>query len=209
MTRSLSMPISPVDELAEACSLSAEQYGAFMLLRAFQWQYGALPVDDDQLARIARVAPEGWSSVAAIIRPRFGRNWQHEPTHLARQKAMNTRERLSNAGSKGGQAKAKAKPKPGESQPTAKATSLATSPVASMAISQALARLKPEVQPRKCEASDPAQAGDEPAYPAISDPEAALAWLQEKDVFPADLDELQRLLMAGKLTRAILEASKP
>lgn len=65
--------------------------------------------------------------------------------------------------------------------------------------------LKPDVLPRDDEASHSAQASDQVPYPAIHDPDAACAWLLERNVFPGDLDELQGLLMAGKLTPAILE----
>jgi uncharacterized protein YdaU (DUF1376 family) len=195
MSRTLRIPISPLEELTEAASLTAEEYGALMLLRIHQWVHGTLPADDDRLAMIAHVAPDRWPLVAAVILPRFGSNRVHEPTRLAHEKAAHTHELLSDAGRKGGHAKAK--PKPDESQ----ATDLATSP--------ALAGPKPEVQPRKGQASNPPEPGHEPAYPAIRDPEAALAWLQEKGVFPGDLDELQRLLMAGKLTPAILADSMP
>lgn len=149
------------------------------------------------------MATAQWPGVAAAIRPLFGPNWHHEATHQAREKASTTRVLLPKAGRKGGQKKAKAKPQttPAIGQAASQATSLDTS----QATSLASPRLKPDALPRDGEAS--AQAGDQVPYPAIPDPEAASAWFLERDVFPADLDELQRLLMAGQLTLAILEPS--
>jgi uncharacterized protein YdaU (DUF1376 family) len=203
------MPLSATEELAAAAAMSAEEYGVFLLLRLYQWEFGALPLDEDRLARIAHVATDRWPEVAAAIQPLFGPNWRHEATHQAREKALATRNRLSNAGRKGGQRKAKGKPQTGPAigQAASQAVSLNASLDASQAASLASARLKPDVLPHDGEASP--SAGGQVPYPAIPDPEAARAWLLERDVFPADFDELQRLLMAGKLTPAILECSAP
>lgn len=195
MSGSPPMSISALEELAAASALTTEEYGAFTLLRMYQWEYGALPVDDDRLARIARVVADQWPAVSSGIRPLFGPNWRHEATQQAREKASTTRALLSKAGRKGGHTKAKAKPN----------TSPAMVPAASQAISLASAGLKPDVVLRDGEASLAAQAGDQAPYPGIPDPDAARAWLVERNVFPADLDEPQRLLMAGTLTPAILE----
>jgi uncharacterized protein YdaU (DUF1376 family) len=199
VTASPRMPISVVEELAVASDLTAEEYGAYMLLRMHQWQYGSLPTDDDRLSRIAHVAADGWPQVASVIRPRFGPNWRHEDTHQAREKSSATHERLSEAGQKGGRAKGKAKPNEG----------LIIVKAASQATSLASAGLRPDVEPRDAEASLSTQASDQRPFPAIGEPEAARAWLKEQNVFPFDLDELQHLLVAGKLTPAILANSAP
>ncbi|MCX5580220.1 DUF1376 domain-containing protein [Kaistia terrae] len=199
MTASPRMPISVVEELAVASDLTAEEYGAYMLLRMHQWQYGLLPTDNDRLSRIAHVAADEWPQVASVIRPRFGPNWRHEDTHRARQKSAATHERLSNAGKKGGSSKGTAKP----------IASPATAQAASQGPSPASAGLGPELSHTSSEASLVGKAGDKPPFPAIADPKAARAWLLERSVFPGDLDELQRLLVAGKLTPAILASSAP
>jgi uncharacterized protein YdaU (DUF1376 family) len=197
------MSISVVEELAAASALTAEEYGACILLRMYQWEYGALPTDEDRLARIAHVAGERWPAVSAVIRSRFGPNWLHEATHRAHEKASATRALLSKAGRKGGRTKGKAKPN--ASLTSALAIGQAVSLDTSQAASLASAGLKPDALLRDGEASRSAQAGDQVPYPAISGPHAARVWLLERNVFPGDLDELQRLLMAGKLTPAILE----
>lgn len=91
MSDSPPMSISALEELAAASALTTEEYGAYTLLRMYQWQYGALPVDDDRLARIARVVADQWPAVSAGIRPLFGPNWRHEATQQAREKASSTR----------------------------------------------------------------------------------------------------------------------
>lgn len=189
------MSLSAWEELAAATPLTAEEYGAYMLLRIYQWEYGALPADEDRLARIAHVATDRWPHVSAAIRPLFGAHWRHEATQQARERAAATRALLSKAGQKGGRRKAKASSneRPNNVQTTSRAASLAC------------VGPKPDALPRDGEASFSAQAGDQVPYPAIPDPEAACAWLVERSVFPGDLDELQRLLMAGELTPAILE----
>ncbi|MET4636750.1 DUF1376 domain-containing protein [Kaistia defluvii] len=201
MIASPRMPISVVEELAAASDLTAEEYGAYMLLRMHQWQYGALPTDSDRLSRIAHVAADKWPQVASAIRPRFGPNWRHEDTHRTRQKCAATHERLSNAGKKGGSSKGKAKPN--ESPTFVQASSQAKG----QATSLASFGLEPEVAPRDGEASLATEASDQPPLPAIADPQAACEWLLERGVFPGDLDELQRLLVAGKLTPSILARS--
>ena len=200
------MSLSPSEELAAASAMTAEEYGAYSFLRLHQWVHGALPADEaDRLARIAHVATAQWPAVAAAIRLLFGPNWHHEATHQAREKASTTRVLLSKAGRKGGQKKAKGKPQttPAIGQAATQAPSLDTN----QATSLASARLKPDALPRDGEVL--AQAGDQVPYPAIPDPEAARAWLLERHVFPADLDELQRLLTTGQLTPGILEPSTP
>lgn len=199
MTCSPRMPMLVVEELAAASDLTAEEYGAYLLLRIHQWQYGALPKDEDRLSRIAHVTPDRWPAVASVIRSRFGPNWHHQATHQARQKSAATQQRLSEAGQKGGRSKRTAKP---VSVPTA-------AQAASQVGSPALARLKPGHVQSDNVASLPVKAGNQSPYPAISNPDAARAWLLERDVFPADLDELQYLLMVGKLTPADLERSAP
>ncbi|MCX5568165.1 MULTISPECIES: hypothetical protein [Kaistia] len=197
------MSISAPEELAAATALTAEEYGACILLRLYQWEYGALPTDEDRLARIAHVATDRWPAVSAEIRSRFGPNWLHEVTQQAHEKASATRALLSKAGRKGGRTQGKAKPN--ASLASALATRQAVGLDTSQAVSLASAGLKPDALPRDGEASRSAQAGDQIPYPAISDPDAARVWLLERSVFPGDLDELQCLLMAGKLTPAILE----
>lgn len=130
------MSLSAPEELAAATALTAEEYGAYMLLRLYQWEYGTLPADEvDRLARIAHVPTDRWPAVSAVIRSRFGPNWHHEATQQAREKASATRALLSKAGRKGGRTKDKAKPN--ASLASALATSRAVSPDTSQAVSLA------------------------------------------------------------------------
>lgn len=199
MTCSPRMAMLVVEELTAASDLTAEEYGAYLLLRMHQWQYGALPKDEDRLSRIAHVTPDRWPVVASVIRSRFGTNWHHQATHQARQKGAATQQRLSEAGQKGGRSK--------------RTTKSARVPTAAQAASHvgspALARLKPGHAQSDNVASLPVKAGDQSPYPAISNPDAARAWLLDHGVFPPDLDKLQCLLVVGKLTPADLERSAP
>jgi uncharacterized protein YdaU (DUF1376 family) len=206
---SLPMSIVALEELATASALTTEEYGAYTLLRLHQWQQGALPLHDDRLALIAHVATNRWPAVSAGIRPLFGPNWRHEPTNEAREKALASHERLSKAGQKGGRAKATAKAKPSASPAMVPAARQAASLYTSQATGLASAWLQPDALPRDVEASLSPQVGDQVPYPPIPDPEAARDWLLERSVFPADVDELKRLLMAGTLTPAILKLSAP
>jgi uncharacterized protein YdaU (DUF1376 family) len=201
------MSIAAFEELAAASALTTEEYGAYTLLRLYQWQHGALPLHDDRLALIAHVATDRWPAVSAGIRPLFGPNWRLEATHEARENALASHERLSKAGQKGGLAKAKAKPS--ASPAMVPASSQAASLHTSQATGLASAGLKPGALPRDGEAYLSAQVGDQVPYPPIPDPEAARAWLLERSAFPADVDELKQLLMAGTLTPAILKFSAP
>lgn len=56
------------DHLAATAHLSAEAMGAYEVLRCHYWlRQGALPVDDDKLARLARMPLAAWRKVAGDV----------------------------------------------------------------------------------------------------------------------------------------------
>lgn len=189
------MPFSVVDELAAAGHLTAEEYGALVLLRLNQWQHGPLPDCDDRLCRIAHVAPDRWPAVRSAIRGEFDENWAHEATNRTRRESEASHQRRSDAGRKGGRPPKWNKPDrvPGESR----------------ANGSAFVTPKPGTLREQSPALPSGKAGEEDTFAAISEPERALAWLREQGAFPGDWDELQRFLMSGKLTPAILAPSVP
>lgn len=189
------MPLSVVDELAAACHLTAEEYGALVLLRLHQWQHGPLPDRDDRLCRIAHVSPDRWPAVRSAIRGEFGENWAHEATSRARRESEATHQRRSDAGRRGGRPPKRHKPD--------------RVPDESRANTSALVTLKAGALREESPALASGKASEQDTIRAIPDPERALAWLKEQGVFPGDWDELQRLLMAGQLTTAILTPSIP
>ena len=57
----------PADYLADTRRLTTEQYGAYLLLLMDSWTSGALPDDDDVLARVAGMDEESWAQVRPVI----------------------------------------------------------------------------------------------------------------------------------------------
>jgi len=102
------------DELAEAQALSAEEYGAHMLLRLHQWQHGELPSDEDRLMRITRVDRDRWPDIRNALAPMFDWVWHHARTANVRKQSEAKHANLSANGKKGGRGN-KADGKPMES----------------------------------------------------------------------------------------------
>ncbi|MBN8998869.1 MAG: DUF1376 domain-containing protein [Rhizobiales bacterium] len=94
------MPVFVGDELAETAGLSAEEFGAYLLLQMSLWLHGALPDDDARLARITRLDARGWAAVRPVIEPLFGPGWTHEKLEERRRTAEAEREKKSEAGRK-------------------------------------------------------------------------------------------------------------
>lgn len=61
------MPFYPADYLADTRRLTTEQHGAYLLLLMDSWSSGALPDDDDVLARVAGLDAERWAQVRPVI----------------------------------------------------------------------------------------------------------------------------------------------
>ena len=61
------MPFYPADYLADTRRLTTEQHGAYLLLLLDSWVSGALPDDDDVLARVAGLDAERWAQVRPVI----------------------------------------------------------------------------------------------------------------------------------------------
>nr|WP_232845866.1 DUF1376 domain-containing protein [Aurantimonas marina] len=91
------------DVLAETAHLSAEEFGAYQLLTFAFWQHGALPDDDQRLARIARVTPERWAELKDTLAELFGIDWA--PERLAKRRNEVEAAHLTNVrkGKKGAQ----------------------------------------------------------------------------------------------------------
>ena len=94
------MPVFPGDELAETAHLSAEEFGAYQLLKMALWQHKTLPQDETRLARIARLDPAGWAAVRPTLLPLFGAGWTHEKLEQQRLAAEQGSEKKSAAAKK-------------------------------------------------------------------------------------------------------------
>lgn len=94
------MPVFPGDELAETAHLSAEEYGAYQLLKMALWQHKTLPQDEARLARIARLDAAGWAAVRPMLLPLFGDGWRHEKLEQQRLTAEQERAKKSAAAKK-------------------------------------------------------------------------------------------------------------
>lgn len=103
------MPLYVADYLADTGHLSAAEHGAYLLLIMHYWQRGALPTDERQLARIARLDGEEWASARPTLSSFFGEGWRHERIEGELSEAREKYERRAAAGRTGGKAKAKGK----------------------------------------------------------------------------------------------------
>ncbi|SFJ28179.1 YdaU family protein [Aerobium aerolatum] len=95
------MPLYVGDYRADTTHLSAAQHGAYLLLIMHYWQQGAVPDDDEQLARIACMTLTEWRRNRPIIRAFFGDGWHHRRIDREMQKAVAAYEKRSRAGQKG------------------------------------------------------------------------------------------------------------
>ncbi|QOZ68865.1 YdaU family protein [Bradyrhizobium arachidis] len=99
-------PIHVGDYLADTGHLSPAQHGAYMLLLLHSWKTGALADDDEQLANITRMTADEWRANRATLLRFFHKDcnegWRSARLEHERQRAQETSQRRSLAGSKGG-----------------------------------------------------------------------------------------------------------
>lgn len=72
------MPLYIADYLKDTRRLSAAQHGAYLLLLMDYWTTGALPNDDEQLARIACMPIAEWKKSRPLIQSFFYDGWKHK-----------------------------------------------------------------------------------------------------------------------------------
>ena len=95
------MPFYIGDYRADTSHLSTTQHGAYLLLLMAYWQQGGLPDDDEQLARIAGLAPAEWKRHRPIIGSFFEEGWRHGRVDRELATAGERYERRSKASQKG------------------------------------------------------------------------------------------------------------
>ncbi|URD60471.1 YdaU family protein [Sphingomonas sp. KRR8] len=90
------MPLWIGDYLADTQRLSTEQHGAYLLLLMDYWRCGALPADDDVLARIVGLKASVWAKARRAILPFFEERdgyLVHHRVEAERAKALANQER--------------------------------------------------------------------------------------------------------------------
>lgn len=105
----MSLPFMPLyvgDYLADTGHLCAAEHGAYLMLIMHYWRQGGLPIDDRQLARIARMSDREWGKARSIIAAFFDADWKHTRIDQELEKAARKSESRSDAGHRGGVAKA-------------------------------------------------------------------------------------------------------
>lgn len=117
------MPLYISDYLRDTRKLTAAEHGAYLLLIMEYWTAGGLPDDDRQLARIASMTPSEWRRAKPTVQAFFRDGWHHQRIEDEIAKAIEKHERRSEAGKRGGIAKANAKRKPGNATSNALASS--------------------------------------------------------------------------------------
>ena len=104
------MQLYVADYLGDTQHLTTEQHGAYLLLLMAMWRAGgSLPNDEAKLARIARMSAAKWRKVGGDIMDLLDVEGEHvTQKRLAEEyeKAREKSEKRSEAGSKGGKAKA-------------------------------------------------------------------------------------------------------
>jgi len=100
------MPLYIADYLSATEHLDAAESGAYLHLIMHYWQKGKLPTEDRFLARIARMTERQWAKAKPTIQAFFDENWCHSRIESELEKASDKSEKRSEAGSRGGHAKA-------------------------------------------------------------------------------------------------------
>jgi uncharacterized protein YdaU (DUF1376 family) len=63
------------DFISERAHLSAEEVGAYVLLKAHYCVNGGLPRDAERLARISRLDPQKWECKSSVLSAFFRPDW--------------------------------------------------------------------------------------------------------------------------------------
>ena len=96
-------PFWPGDYLADTAHLSTLEHGAYLLLIFHYWINGGLPVDDEALARIARLPLKSWRAIRPTIEKFFEMpGWRHRRIEADLDKLGRVKIRRQVAGSIGG-----------------------------------------------------------------------------------------------------------
>lgn len=101
------MPFYVADYLRDTRRLTPAEHGAYVLLILEYWTAGGLPDDDAQLARITGMTPGEWRKAKPTVQSFFYDGWKHGRIDEEIAKAEIKHERRSEAGKRGGKAKAK------------------------------------------------------------------------------------------------------
>lgn len=205
------------DELAETIHLTAEEYGAHMLLRLHQWKHGELPHDEERLMRICRVDRDRWPIIRDVLAPLFDWIWHHQRTAEVRRQSEEKHANLSANGRKGGRppkekkadekpmesqafdrlkaeykADGKQSPSPSQSQSHPYSPSALTSPSDAHSQGSALDKEDKEGTYTRERLTTP--------FPIPSSPAEGRALLTARGVPQSDMDKCLRLLLDGNLS---------
>jgi uncharacterized protein YdaU (DUF1376 family) len=101
------MPLYVSDYLSGTRHLSTLEHGAYMLLLMHYWSKGGLPDNDEQLARIAGLTRDEWSTTGSLLAEFFDEGWKHRRVDFEIAEA----ERRAAAGRTGGIASGRARRK--------------------------------------------------------------------------------------------------
>lgn len=105
------MPLYVGDYIRDTRALSTQGHGAYLLLIMEYWTHGALPNDDESLARICLLSDKDWLKLKPSVARFFDMpSWRHKRIEEELEKARAAYERRASAGQRGGIAKAEAKP---------------------------------------------------------------------------------------------------
>ena len=90
------------DELSNTSHMTPAEIGSYMLLKMHYWRFGCLPIDDERLARIAKVSLEEWNQIKPSIGPLFDEEWRDLKLEAQRSEAEAKHQARVEAGKKGG-----------------------------------------------------------------------------------------------------------
>jgi uncharacterized protein YdaU (DUF1376 family) len=102
MKRDLWMPLNVGDYLADTGHLSTTQHGAYLLLLMHYWRKRELPIEDKQLAAIAKLPLRIWLDMRETIQAFFFEGWRHKRVEAEIAKRIEVSEKRAAAGAKGG-----------------------------------------------------------------------------------------------------------
>ena len=117
------MPLYVADYLRDTRQLTPAEHGAYLLLIMEYWTACGLPDDDGKLARIVGMSSSEWRKAKPTVQAFFTEGWKHGRIDVEIAKAEAKHERRSEAGKRGGIAKANAKQNPSNATSNAQASS--------------------------------------------------------------------------------------